>query len=69
MRFVEQTGCETAVAFTHLGFVLAFFDEVMGRLEKPGRHIDCDNGSISIFEYRNGTWYVNAFNITPDVLG
>jgi len=69
MRFLESIDCDNAVAFTHLGFVLAFFDEVMGRLEKPGRHIDCANGSVSIFEYRKGIWYVSAFNITPDVLG
>jgi len=65
MSIVEPLECEKIAAFSHAGFILAFFDEVMNRPGKPGRNINCVNGSVNVFEYKDGTWRVSAFNITP----
>lgn len=64
LTYIESLGCEKVAAFTHAGFILTLFDEIMNRPGKPDRNILCDNGSVNIFEYRNGKWYVIGFNIT-----
>ena len=64
MEYVISLDAERIVAFSHTGLILTFFDEVMGRTGKVGRNIRCQNGSINIFEYKNGKWTVSAMNIT-----
>ena len=66
MDYVISLDVEQIAAFSHAGFIQTFFDEVMGREGKPGRNILCKNGSISVFEYRNGKWYVDAWNVTEN---
>ena len=69
MELVAGMDCETVVGFTHAGFILVLFDEVLQRPGKPDRNIQCDNGSINIFEYRKETktWTVKAFNVTGHI--
>jgi len=64
MDYAVSLKAERIAAFAHAGVILAFFDEVMQREGKPGRNIRCSNGSVSIFEYKNGRWSVDAMNIT-----
>lgn len=66
MALAVASNCETIAAFAHAGVILAFFDEVMQRDGKPGRHVHCDNGSVNIFEYHKETnlWSLKAWNIT-----
>lgn len=66
MDYVTSLGVERVAAFTHVGFILTFFDEVMGREGKIGRRMMCKNGSVNVFEYRNGKWWAAAMNITED---
>lgn len=68
MDYVLSLECETVVAFSHCGLILTFFDEIMDRPGKIGRNINCRNGSINVFEYRNGKWRVDAMNITEHPL-
>ena len=68
MAYLDTLCCETVVAFSHAGFILTFFDEVMKREGKVGRNIHCFNGSVSVFEKKeNGEWYVCAFNVTSSL--
>ena len=64
MAFAESLNCEKIAAFSHAGYILTFFDEVMHRDGKPGRNIRCDNGSVNVFECIEGEWKVSAFNVT-----
>ena len=66
MDYVLTLNAERVVAFTHAGVILTFFDEVTGRGEKIGRHVECKNGGINVFEYKNGTWRVSALNLTEE---
>ena len=63
MDYVISTGAERVAAFSHAGLILTFFDEVMQREGKEGRNLRLNNGSISIFEYKDGKWWVVALNI------
>ena len=67
MEYVLSLNAERVVAFSHAGVVLTFFDEIMQRDGKPGRNIQCSNGSISIFEYIDGKWSVVSMNITEKI--
>ena len=64
MVFAESLNCEKIAAFSHAGYILTFFDEVMQREGKPGRNIRCDNGSVNVFECIEGEWKVSEFNVT-----
>lgn len=68
MDYVLSLNAERVVAFTHVGVILTMFDEIMSRPGKVGRRMQCKNGSINIFEYKDGRWSVAAMNITEDVL-
>lgn len=67
MEYAISLNVDKIVAFSHAGFIQTFFDEVMGRDGKPGRNILCQNGSINVFEYKNGKWYVLALGITEKI--
>ena len=64
MELVAGMGAERIAAFSHAGFISTFFDEVQQREGKVGRNLHCSNGSINIFEYKNGQWWIRALNIT-----
>lgn len=64
MRYAEGLKADKIVAFSHSGFILTFFDEVMQRKGKKGRNIFCSNGSVSVFECRGGSWFVRVFGAT-----
>ena len=67
MAYLISLEAENVVAFTHAGVILTFFDEVMKREGKPGRNIQCSNGSVNVFEYKDGIWTIAAMNITGDL--
>ena len=67
MNYVASLGAERVAAFSHAGFILTFVDEVTGREGKEGRSIICKNGSVNVFEYKNGKWYVLALGITEKI--
>ena len=66
MDLVAGLDCDTVAGFTHAGLILVLFDEILQRDGKPGRNVQCDNGSVSIFEYDREAkeWTVKALNIT-----
>jgi probable phosphoglycerate mutase len=66
MSFLQSIDAERVVAFSHAGYILTFFDEVMGRDGKPGRNISISNGSVSVFSFNGSKWKVEAFNVTSD---
>ena len=68
MQILQSTNAGRIVVFSHAGFILTFFDEVMQRKEKPGRNIRCDNGSVSLFIFDGEKWEVGAFNLTHNLL-
>ena len=68
MEYVVSLNAERVVAFTHAGIILTMFDEIMSRPGKVGRRMQCRNGGVNIFEYKDGRWSVAAMNITEDVL-
>lgn len=63
MEYVISLNAEHVAAFSHAGLIQTFFDEVMGREGKVGRNVRCSNGSVNVFEYKNGTWFVYALNV------
>jgi broad specificity phosphatase PhoE len=67
MDYVASLGADRVVAFSHAGFILTFLDEVMGREGKEGRRVICRNGSVNVFEYRDGIWHVLALGITEQL--
>lgn len=70
MSIVASLDCDTVIGFSHAGFILTFFDEVIGRNTKVGRNVHCSNGSVSVFDYDKETniWAVRAFNVTTDII-
>ena len=67
MAIVENCGCERVAAFSHAGLICAFFEEVIDKHTKVGRNYNLDNGSVNVFEVKNGRWKCIALNVTQDV--
>lgn len=66
MQYLQSLDVENVVAFSHLGFILTFFDEVMNRPCKGERNINCPNGSISVFRFNGTKWIVDSLGVTLD---
>lgn len=67
MEYAISLDVDKIAAFSHAGFIQTFFDEVMEREDKRGRNVFCKNGSVNVFEYRNGRWYVSAWDVTEQL--
>ena len=59
---MERLDAETVAAFAHFGTLRTAAELVMGIPSLKGR-IYCPNCCISIFEFRDGIWRLNAWNI------
>ena len=60
---MEHSDYETVAVFGHGTYIQNVADVVSGQiLEK--RQFPCDNGSVTILEFKDGFWCINAWNDT-----
>lgn len=65
-RFAEemiQSEAQCIAAFCHAGTIRCMLDLVMDCRHKRSL-FHCSNGSVSVFEYRNGVWSLVSWNLT-----
>lgn len=61
VTMIEHSPYENVAVFCHYGVVQMMLDIVCGtRIGK--KYFSCDNGSVSVFEFRDGNWRVDAWN-------
>ena len=58
---LESDPCDQAAAFSHAGFIQCVLNVVLG-VEVDRSRIRCANGSVSVFEYRDGRWMLDSWN-------
>jgi 2,3-bisphosphoglycerate-dependent phosphoglycerate mutase len=59
-RHVDQT----VVVVTHGGFLMGFFEHVLGMSPGNGRRFRRQNAAYNCFEYLDGTWSLETWNET-----
>ena len=65
LTMLEKDPCDCAAIFCHAGVVKAILGISLELDETKGLpHVICDNGSVSVFEYRNDRWLLKAWNCT-----
>ncbi len=57
---LETLDCETVAVFTHAGWMRGLLDTVIGTHLLRGV-ICCNNCTVGIFEYTNGTWRLHSW--------
>jgi len=63
LTMMEHSDYETVAVFGHGTYIQNVADVVSGQiLEK--RQFPCDNGSVTILEFKDGFWCINAWNDT-----
>ena len=55
---------QTVVVVTHGGFLMGFFEHVLGMAPGNGRRFMRDNAAFNCFEYMDGTWRLETWNET-----
>ena len=61
---LESSGYENIAVFTHAGWLRRMLNFVMG-LSLPRKNVVCNNCTVGIFEYANGTWRLHSWiNVT-----
>lgn len=60
---LEQDVLSNVAAFCHEGSIRCMLDLVMGQ-RHCRKDYPLDNGSVSIFEFTDGRWILNAWNVT-----
>ena len=64
MKDLESLDPDSVVAvFCHAGTVKCFLNVVFGH-QLDLRRIACDNGSVAVFGFKDGTWSLKKWNIT-----
>jgi len=58
----ERHPGDTIVAVTHGGFLMGFFESVLGLQPGNGWRFKRHNGSYSVFEYSSGRWSLEVWN-------
>jgi len=66
LHMLEKDPCDCAAVFCHAGNVKRMLNIALGMDTDHFRYI-CDNGSVSIFEFRNDRWVLKAWNCTEDL--
>lgn len=66
-KMLEEDPHEYVAAFTHGGFVMNAVQHVLGVQLDRGK-FSADNCAVQVFEYRNGTWSVLAWNYMRPVV-
>lgn len=62
ITMLEQSPYENVAAFCHAGAVRNMLDIVIG--DTVSGKFECANGSVSVFEYKDGIWRVVSWNRT-----
>lgn len=60
---VTASGAENVAAFSHGGFIKTVFRCTMGYTAPT----DCNNCSVSVFEYTDGRWKMLHWNVIPKI--
>ncbi|MBO7150471.1 MAG: histidine phosphatase family protein [Clostridia bacterium] len=61
---LEASGYKNVAVFTHAGWLRKMLSFVMG-LDMPKKNVVCNNCTIGIFEYENGSWRLYSWiNVT-----
>lgn len=63
LTMLERCPYENVAAFCHAGVVKNMLDIVLGC--SVSEKFDCANGSVSVFEYKDGAWRVVSWNRKP----
>ena len=63
LSFLEDSEYEKVAVFCHGGWINTMIDVITGfRTHRP--QFKCENGSISIFEFKDGAWALKLWNFT-----
>ena len=60
MKRLEECGEQTVGIFCHGGWQRTFLDLVVG-VNLPRPNVRCDNCTVSVFDYENGTWMLHSW--------
>ena len=61
---LESSGYENVAVFTHAGWLRRMLNFAV-ELTMPRKNVICNNCTVGIFEYKNGTWYLHSWiNVT-----
>ncbi len=60
---------EMVVAVTHGGFLMGFFEHVLGLTPCNGWRFKKRNASYDAFGYQDGRWYLESWNDTAHLRG
>ena len=63
LDFLEESEYESVAVFCHGGWINTMIDVITGfRTYRP--QFKCENGSISVFEFKDGAWALKLWNYT-----
>lgn len=60
MKILEECDGENIAVFSHAGWLRAFLNAVTGTVI-PRNNLLCDNCTVGIFEYKEGTWMLHSW--------
>lgn len=60
MQELEGLDCEKVAVFSHGGWLRGMLETVLGSY-LPRKHVCCDNCTIAIFDFSNGTWSLHSW--------
>lgn len=63
LDILEQSPYENVAAFCHGGIITTLLDVITGKRHER-RQFVCENGSVSVFEYKDGKWKLRLWNYT-----
>ena len=66
LEWAEKQQDERICIVSHAGFIVALAGHVLG-IGPHSRALSCDNASVSVFEYKNGSWRIKLWNLAPEV--
>lgn len=66
LEWAEKQDDDRICIVSHAGFIVALAGLVLG-IEPHSRALSCDNASVNVFEFRNGTWRIKLWNLAPEV--
>lgn len=62
LDLLEADPCERVVAFAHEGVLRCMVDLVLG-MQFNRHHLRCPNCTIAVFEFVNGNWMLEGWNV------
>lgn len=62
LTMLENDPCDQVAAFSHAGFITCVLTQVLG-VSFNRKFVKCLNGSVAVFEYRDGRWMLECWGL------